>query len=277
METHSKVISNSVIRLLSPLVRILLRYGVSYGAFAELVKRVYVEVADREFTVEGRKQSVSRIAVLTGLNRKEVARVRNLPPIEETGVDERYNRAARVIAGWLRDECFQDTKGDPDTLPFKGSNSFSELVRKYSGDMPARAVADELQRVSAIEITPHGEYRLTARGYVPSGGESEKLQVLGTDTRDLIDTIDHNLTHPPEAARFQRKVCYDNVPFEAIEGFRKLSKKLSQGVLEQLNDWLAEYDRESNSDAKGVGRARLGLGIHVIEEILEDDKGKSQS
>lgn len=270
METHSKALVEAIVRILTPLVRILLRNGVSCGAFTELARRVYVDVADRDFIVAGRKQSVSRIAVITGLNRKEVTRIRGLPPIESTAIDERYNRAARVISGWVRDPQFQDKKGDPDTLPLEGEHGFGALVKKHSGDMPSRAVADELMRVHAIEITPHGELRLTARGYVPRGSAAEKLQVLGTDTRDLIATIEHNLTHPPKEARFQRKVGYDNLPIETVAAFHKLSTRLGQGVLEQLNEWLAERDRDSTPEVKGSGQVRLGLGIYVIEEVIEE-------
>jgi len=277
MDTHSKVIAEAVTRLLHPLVRILLRNGVSCGAFTELARKAYVDVAEREFTVTGRKQSTSRISVLTGLNRKEVARLQKISSTEETGVDERYNRAARVISGWLQDEDFQDRKGDPDALPFADTpRSFSALVKRYSGDMPPRAVADELQRVGAVEMTSHGELRLTARGYVPSDGEVEKLHVLGTDTRDLIDTIDHNLTHPPDKARFQRKVMYDNIPRRHVGAFRKLSARLAQGVLEQLDAWLAERDRDKTPETKGNGRVRLGLGIYLTEEHMDDAKDRRQ-
>jgi hypothetical protein len=277
METHSTVITEAVVRLLRPLVRIMLRHGVSCGAFTELVRRIYVEVADREFTMEGRKQSVSRISVITGLNRKEVTRLRGLPPIEETGLNERYNRAARVISGWLRDERYHDKKGDPAPLPFDGERGFCELVKRYSGDMPPRAVSDELQRVGAVETTPHGELLLTARGYVPHGGDLEKLHVLGTDTRDLINTIDHNLTHPPEAARFQRNVRYDNVPLEYVEEYHHLAARLGQHVLEELDHWLAAHDRDSNPEIEGSGQTCLGLGIYTIEgrECEEDEGGTS--
>lgn len=269
MENHSNTLTEALVRILTPLVRVLLRHGVSCGAFTELARRVYVDVADREFTVEGRKQSTSRIAVITGLNRKEVTRLRGLPPIQDTGLSERYNRAARVISGWLQDDRFTDRKGDPRVLPADGEGGFSELVKIYSGDMPARAVADELLRVGAMEITPHREYHLTARGYVPSDDVVAKLQVLGTDVHDLIDTIDYNLTHSGEEARFQRKVMYDNIPVDALPAFRKLSARLSQNLLEQLNFWLAEHDRDENPQLDGTDRARAGLEIHQIEEILE--------
>ena len=61
--------------LLGPLIRILLRQGISYVEFAEIVKAVYVEVALKDFKVEGRKATRTRVAVMTGLTRKEVKRV----------------------------------------------------------------------------------------------------------------------------------------------------------------------------------------------------------
>lgn len=280
MHHHRQAVVTAAVRILKPLVRILLRHGISCPSVEELLRRAYVEVAQEDFAVPGRKQSTSRIAVLTGLSRKEVARLRQLPPVEEVELDERYNRAARIISGWLRDSDFQDRKGDPDNLPFDGPRSFTELVRRYSGDMTPRAMADELLRVGAVELTPHGEYRLTSRGYVPAVGDEEKLQVLGTDTRDLIETIDHNLTHPPEQARFQRKVLYDNVPEEHVEAFERLAARLGQHVLEQLDEWLAAHDRDHASGIAGGGRVRLGLGIYEICETLgapRDGEGNDEN
>ena len=278
MEKHSKVVIHAIVRILRPMVRLLLRYGVSAGAFEELVRRVYVEVAEKDFTVEGKRQTTSRISVITGLNRKEVARIQKLPPVEKTEVDERYNRAARVLTGWLRDDEFRTKAGSPAVLPFEGEKSFSELVNKYSGDMPARAVADELMRVQAIEKTRNNRLKLIAKGYIPNESVVDKLQILGTDTADLISTIDYNLTHKKEEARFQRKVSYDNVPVEHIEAFRKHSAKLSQQLLERLDRWLASHDRDENPDikSKSDAKSRIGLGIYMMEETTEGNKSKSE-
>lgn len=251
-------------RLLTPLVRILLRHGFSFGAFSDLLKQVYVTVAERDFTVAGRKQTTSRIAVLTGLNRKEVARLRRLPEDTPDAVDERYNRAARVLTGWLRDPEFQDAAGEPDVLD--ADARFAMLVHRYSGDMPARAILDELERVGAVARTDDGALRLVQYGYIPAGDAVQKLQILGTDTRDLIATIEHNLEHGAADPRFQRKVAYDNVPEEYIQEFRTLAARRSQELLEELDVWLAARDRDQASGVEGTGRVRLGLGIHEIEE-----------
>ncbi|HEY6072929.1 MAG TPA: DUF6502 family protein, partial [Anaerolineales bacterium] len=76
----TQALSAAITSLLRPLVRILLRNGIPYGAFADLSKRVYVEIATQEFAIAGRKQSKSRVSILTGLSRKEVLRVKRLPP-----------------------------------------------------------------------------------------------------------------------------------------------------------------------------------------------------
>ncbi|MDH3715114.1 MAG: DUF6502 family protein [Gammaproteobacteria bacterium] len=264
-------------RILRPVVRVLLRHGITADACNDVVRRVYVDVAEREFQISGRKQTTARISLLTSINRKEVARLKKLPIVERQLLDEHHNRAARVISGWLRDATFLDSKGDPDTLPMEGERSFTELVKRHSGDVPPRAIADELQHVGAIEYTAHDELRLSARGYVPESGDAEKLQILGTDVRDLIETIDHNLTHAGAQARYQRKVQYDNIPVRHLDAFRHLSARLGQGVLEHLNEWLAERDRDAGNGSDGSGRVRLGLGIYQIEETYADTAPTDES
>jgi hypothetical protein len=234
--------------------------------FSDLARQVYVSVAEEEFTVPGRKQTTARIAVLTGLHRKDVARLRQQSPEAVDAMDERYNRAARVAAGWLRDPDFHADAGAPAALAFEGPDGFEALVRRYSGDMPARAVLDELERAGAVTREADGRVRLLRHGYVPAADETAKLQILGTDTRDLIAAIGHNLEHGPADARFQRKVSYDNVPEEHAEAFRALAAERGQALLEELDAWLAARDRDHAPDADGTGRVRLGLGIYHIED-----------
>ena len=157
-----------------------------------MARRVYVDVAENEFALEGKKQTTSRIGVLTGLNRKEVVCLL-IPPISDTdAMSAPLNRAQRVLSAWLRDKDFLDEKGDPRMLSFSGPDSFSELVKRYSGDMPARGVADELIRVGVLH-EDGGALRLRARSYVPHAQPDELSDILGTHVSDLIDAIDHNI------------------------------------------------------------------------------------
>ena len=258
-------------RLLRPLVRILLRNGVPFGVFAETARQAYVDVASREFGVPGRKPTVSRIAVITGLNRKEVSRLWKQPDPTPPAV-ERYNRAARVIGAWLREPDFWDPNGAPRALAFDGEpNSFSELVRRSSGDIPPRAILDELLRVEAVSRSEDGRLALVTHAYVPRTGEDEKLAILGTDVADLVATIDHNLTHEPDEAWFQRKVEYDNLTDASLPELRKRAGRRGQSLLEALNAYMAEHDRDTNPDVEGDAGRRAVIGIYYYEEPTEDE------
>ena len=262
----TNAIHAAILRILRPLVRLLLRNGVPYGTFADLAKRVYIDVATEEFGIPGRKQTHSRVSVLTGLSRKEVLRVTRLQRPDDTASVDRYNRAARVISGWIRDPRYGEGNGNPAPLPLEGEGAaFAGLVKEYSGDVPVRAILDELLRVGAVEKGIDGTVRLLARAYIPATGEEEKIGILGADVSDLVGTIDHNLQVPRGEAFFQRKTMYDNIPEEAVGALRKEIAARAEAFLEQADRRLAQNDRDVNPAVSGTGRRRAGLGIFGFE------------
>ena len=273
METSfNKAIAAAILRFLRPLIRMLLRNGISYGTFADLAKWVFVEVAAKEFGMPGRKQSDSRISVVTGLTRKEVARVKDIATPDDGAEQGQYNRASRVISGWIRDRRFTEKDGTPASLPFDGAASFSELVRTHSGDMTARSILDELLRVGAVERDHNDNVRLVAQGYIPKASDAAKLNILGTDVALLIGTIDHNMHAANEKPRFQRKVAYDNLPAEALPRLRELTQKHSQIVLEEIDRYLCQHDRDINPSIQGNARKHAGIGIYYFEEDVPEEK-----
>ena len=273
-----KMLSTSLVRLLRPLVRILLRYGVSFGDFAETARWVYVDVADKDFSIEGRKQSVSRISVITGLNRKDVTRLKKINIHQDQDPSSGFNRAGRVIGGWVRDQAYNDKDGSPAVLPLEGDGqSFTALVKQYSGDMPVRAVLDELLRIEAVRRNGDGTISLLVKAYIPKNVDTEKIFILGDDGADLISTIDHNLDAQNRPPFFQRKVVYDNVPVESIENFRTISGVSGQQLLEKLDELLAANDRDINPTVKGSGRMRVCMGIYYFEEDLDVNKSEDQN
>jgi hypothetical protein len=273
METrvHNALVA-ALFRIVRPLVRLLLRHGIPFGVMADVLRQVYVDVAFEEFGLPGRKQTTSRIAILTGLSRKEVARLQRLHGWDDQGAVQQYNRAARVMSAWVREPEFHDASGQPASLPVEGEQaSLSALVRRYSGDMPVRAMLDELLRVGAVEPLADGRIRLLARSYVPTAGEVEKLAILGTDVADLIATIDWNLRCQPAEAYFQRKVQYDNLPSEVLPELHTLTRERAQALIEQLDQWMAAHDRDVTPTVQGTGRKRAMVGIYYFEADFRED------
>ena len=272
---HAKPIVVALATLLRPLVRILLRHGIPCDVLSAVARQMYVRVASEEFLLPGKKkQSTSRVSILTGLSRKEVRRIQSSADVKDQEAKDHYNRAARVITGWVRDKEFHDKAGAPLALPLEGTKaSFGELVRRYSGDLLVRALLDELLRVGAVRRTKDGRLRLQARFYVPEQGETEKLHILGTDTADLIATIAHNLNRQ-STARYQRKVMYDNVPVEAVQEFQRRSADQAQAFLEHIDRWLSQRDRDVNPAVSGTGRKRVGIGVYYFEDDVQPSQQK---
>jgi hypothetical protein len=267
-----KTLTAAILKLLRPLVRLLLRNGMTYGDFADLSRWVFMDVATKEFGIPGRKQTVSRVSVITGLTRKEVSRLQKIETPDDSTIAHQYNRAARVIAGWLRDKKFHDKKGQPASLPFDtGKHNFTELVKKHSGDIPPRAILDELVRVGSVALDENGRVCLMADGFVPRTGEKDKLHILGTDVQLLLSTIDYNLQQNSQTPRFQRKVSYDNLPNESLPEFRKLSAEKSQALLIELDRYLSKQDRDLNPSVEGTGRKQAGVGIYYFEQDLSEE------
>ncbi len=263
-----QALNKALLTLMRPLVRILLRNGVTHDAFVDLAKQAYVDVAYREFGIPGRKQTISRVSVLTGLTRKEVSRLLQRENPDEPETRPRYNRAMRVISGWLNDPRFLDTTGEPRELAVDGEeNSFSALVKSYSGDIPTKAMLAELLRVHIVEQTSEGLLRLRQHAYIPSNDPVDKIRIFGSHVSELLSTIDHNLD--PERDKepfFQRRVSNDRLPASEVPRFRALAARRSQALLEELDQWLIEHEGENGApEGEEDPRMSVGLGIFYFE------------
>jgi len=269
-ETIQQTLSAAVLTLLRPLVRILLRNGIAYGSFAELAKKVYVDVAFDEFAPEKKKQSMSRVSALTGLTRKEAKRLHELQQSDAGETEQRYNRAVRVISGWVNDPEFHDAEGQPAELPVEGETaSFSALVKKYSGDVTTQSMLAVLGVAASIE-KDNDRVRLVQHAYVPGNDASEKLRILGTDAAELIATIDHNLVSDENALRYQRKVSNLRVNISALPAFKKLSAEKAQALLEELDAWLTENEVDAEQDSEQGKYVSLGIYYYESTQDKED-------
>jgi len=254
--------------LLRPLVRILLRQGIAFGEFADVVKLVYVEIAQTEFSLATRKQTDSRVAILTGLTRKEVHRLRVHGP--SFGGASNLNRVARVLQGWTQDPEFVGPYGVPLEIPFHSEHglSFSELVRKHSGDMPPRAILDELVRVKAVLETPDGYVRLLNRTYLPSPLDPAGLERLGNVVHYFVDTVDHNLRKKAQGTgRFERyALTLEGISPEDFPAFDKLVREKGQELLELLDNWLTSHEVKGGHRLPSRQSIKTGVGIfHFLE------------
>lgn len=273
-------------RLLNPLVRILVRNGVTATETCDLVRQVFVDAAtSEEFQLPGRRLSDTRVAILTGLSRKEVHRLRHEE--NNTRVGTGLSRVGRVIAGWNQDPDFTGPYGLPLSLPFEDdpnvdAPSFCELVRRHSGDMAPRAMLDELLRTGLAETDEDGFIRNTGRTYIPSKLDPAAIERLGRVLARIGDTLDfNNQVEDPRLGRMERHVETDiGLTEEQYRQFNVYLRRRCQELLETLDNWLAMQEgRIGSAPMQRLPRRRLitGVGIyHFLDQKLpfEDDYPK---
>jgi len=254
-------------------VRQLLRYGITYRVFVQIAKRVYYEVAAQQFALPGRRQTDSRIALLTGLTRRDVAQLRSREEeAPAAGLDAHL--ATKLIDVWSNDPRYC-TESGPLPLPFEGRQegpTFVELVRRVGGDIPPRALLDELVRVGSVQVDATRTVRLLQRAYIPAASSPERLEMLGEDIAEFASTIAHNLEAQPHEAFLQQKVVYDNVGSEALEELRGELRRLGEAFLRRVNKIVAARDRDRNPAAPGGRRTRVVMGVYYFDANEEDAK-----
>lgn len=261
-------------RFMAPLVRILIRNGISFNEFADELRGVYVDVAAKDFPIEGRSPSGTRIAILTGLTRKEVKRqIERFSAPDASNIPADVNRVTRVLDGWHKDPEFTGPYGFPLEVFFDRPNgeipSFSELVRRYSGDMSPRAMLDELLRINAVEELPDGELRVLTKSYISSLMDPAVLERMGSVIENLAESLDYNFFSGPsgEKKRFERNVFTQvGIPKEALAEFSELVEDKGQLFLETLNHYLTAHEIEVK-DSDNNRTVKTGVEIfHYIEK-----------
>jgi len=259
--------------LLRPIASLLLKCGMTWREFADVSKSVFVAVASQDYGLHGRPTNVSRVSILTGVSRKEIARVRTLLEQESTPLPNKTTDATRLLSGWYQDPDFIRPTGEPRVLPAEGDGaSFETLWQRYGGDVPVTSMRKELERAGAITTLSDGSLRAERRYFMPRRFDPEWILNAGSMLSDLGAGITHNLdvVAPPtsevaEASgrRFIGRATSDSVDVDARAEFEAFVEQRGQEFLEAVDKWLTEHEAKPATGAARK-RIRLGLGMFLI-------------
>lgn len=254
--------------VLRPIVRTLLRLGISANEVNDLVRWLYVDefYRRREFW-HRRKPFGARAALLSGLSRKEVNRLSKIDTPDEAILTDQQNRAARVLAGWVNDRRFHEN-GQPAALPVESRDriaSFERLVQLYSGDLTTRTVLDELVRAGCVKMDSEGRACLVSQAYGPTSTPDDLLRSAGFGLQRLGETVDFNVANVagPER-RLQRVWRQRLIPVERVGDAKQLITEHaveSGRMLDQALARMAHTKPRPNQEYREVG-----MGIYYFEE-----------
>ncbi len=260
--------------MLKPLVRLLIAQGVTHAEFSDTAKEVYVETALRHFETEGRLNK-SRVAILTGLTRKEVKNVIDRS-ISAKQKERTFSRPARVLTGWYADPVYQGPYGIPMELPYESAGedgpSFVKLVKQYSGDMAPRQMLNQLIESGAVVEVEGGRYKAIRRIFLHSKLSPDLIRRLGSVGYRVFSTAAKNIDRETDKeGHFDRMVFADDGCTEqVIEQFDEYIRTRGQAFLEELDVWFSS--RRDLNKPTTVPRKETGLYmVHYVED--EDDLG----
>lgn len=259
--------------LLRPLVRTMIARGLTAPVVYSLLKRVYVEVAETHFALDDKSLTDSRIAMLTGVHRKDIRTIR---AETDDGAGEARRKSAllaTVIGQWMTNPDFLDAAGTPRPLP-RSEDGFDALVRVVSKDVRPRTVLDELTRAGLVTDTADGALQLRAEAVVGTSSTAEREAFFAANVGDHLAAATENLLAdtPPY---FERAVFYNQMSPDAVDQIEETARHEAQALLEVLSRKSSALRREQGSDGP---HQRYRMGIYFYREDADaaphaDDKG----
>ena len=276
-----KTLVAAVRALLRPLVRLLIAKGVGLPAFMELVKDAYVDVAMNEFPVGEKKQTDSRISLLTGVHRKDVKRLRTQKRRPITA-PKTIGLGAQLVARWVGSKETTDSNGLPLALPRQpakpGQPSFDALVEQVSKDVRPRAVLDEWIRLGVARLDEAGNVVLNQLAFVPEKGFQEKAFYFCRNVHDHLAAGAHNLL-ADGAPLLDRSVHYSNLTPESADALQNAAERTGMQSLLALNRMALELSAKDKDNANATRRVNFGLyffkGPTSFNDLRLGDDGSS--
>jgi hypothetical protein len=269
--TRSRIL-DALGHLLEPVVLLLLKCGITWREFSDLAKAKFVQVATDEFGIRGRPTNASRVSILTGLDRRDVRKLR-LALAHRRPVDPGFmSKPSQVLDGWFHDPEFMAAAGGARDLEIEGeSGSFAALVRRYAPGIPTVAMIKEMKAAGVIADMGDTKLRALKRAYIPRELNADHIRLWGSVLKDIGTTWEYNLTRTPkQRSRFERRAINLKIDRKSIPEFQAFLEQEGMAFLERVDDWLSAHE------ARDEDGARLGAGLYYIEDrSIRAAKGRS--
>jgi Family of unknown function (DUF6502) len=266
----------AVRKVLGPIVRLLIRIGISYREFDELARGVYVECAIRDRIGPAFIPTRERVAILTGLTRQQI----DYYVENEDALPKAHPTLARVIPEvlhrWHTDPHYLGPYGIPIELEFDSpfGRSFKGLVAQVDPAASAGLVLEDLLHAGCVTHSGEKHFRAKARWFVlPDALTSHRLDYFGHTLSHLARTMEYNLDPANvENKRLERFVFADNgLRRELLPSFEAHARNRTVEFLSDIDDWIAH----SGSKSRSGTRVEAGVNVFLYVEPPPDIRALS--
>lgn len=272
------LIANALKRVFRPFVKLMLANNLSYTFAIDVLKTLFVEVADQDFTIDNKRQTDSRISLMSGVHRKDVKRLRELQPNVEDVMPGNVSLGSQLIALWNANPAFVDADGLPKPLPrFASDNvgaSFESMVRSLSTDIHPRAVLDEWLRLGVARLDEGNFVHLMTDMFIAQEGFDEKVYYFGHNLHDHASAAVSNVIGQ-RPGFFERCVHYDELSPQSLLAITDFAQKQGIKALRGVNK-VADEAAASDKSAKNANM-RMTYGVYFYSEAMQDNAVQNNS
>ncbi|MBE9567152.1 MAG: hypothetical protein IMF14_00550, partial [Proteobacteria bacterium] len=247
-----------------PLIRLLIEKSMTFPQFRELIKELYVEVADEHFSLDGKKSSDSRIFVLTGIHRKDIKRIRQQTEQESATVTASASLSAEIIARWSSMPEYVDDRGKPRPLsktPASGDRGavagFEQLVSGVNKDVRPKVILEEWLRLNIVRVKDD-EVVLNQSAFVTNKEFKEMAYYLGHNVHDHLASCVNNILQE-DKPMLERSVYYASLTEASVEKLNAIASKKGDELLQQINRQAIKFHDADKNKVDADYRMRLGV------------------
>jgi hypothetical protein len=255
-------------RVVDPLLELMFDAGVTVQEFNKIARDRAVRIAMKRVVKESGRESRSRVAIMTGLPRSEVTRIlASADSVSNAKPDQ--HPARRVLAAWHDNPRFLTTTGDPAVLSIFGKRrSFEQLVERYGGGIPVRAMLDELTQLDAIERLEDQKIRAKARVPVMTGLTSRSIAAVGERGRDLLKTLAHNVRRNSQPL-FEATALIDDSDLDMVTLVRREITEQGTNFINAATSLLNRSHKKGNAKVvRSSTTCRLGVTVYYFEDEI---------
>jgi Family of unknown function (DUF6502) len=271
LEISTEVSFRALRKIFRPIVKYMIARGITFPAVTQLLKVLYVEVANEEFPLADRRATDSRVSMLTGIHRGEVKRLTEEGTAAIEGVPASVSLGAQVVARWISDPLYLDTQANPLPLPRHASDggdvSFESLVATIRRDIRSRPMLDEWLRLGVVTLDDRERVCLKTKAFVPQKGSEEKAFYFGQNLHDHIAVSVNNMLGEQDSL-LERSVYYHRLTPASIETLKKLATELGMRSVQEVNRLASQLDRID--DGRPEANQRMNFGIYFYRGASDD-------
>lgn len=264
-------------RLMRPLVRLMMRSGLTFPVLVETLRGLFVDVAINDMLTDPKTRTDSRISLLTGLHRKEVRRLREILA-DSDEVPEVVTLISQIVGRWAGSAAFIDGQGRPRPLyrsvqPEAGDLPlFDTLVASITTDVRPRAVLDDLLAHGVVHVDSQDRVQLNTDAFIPRPGGEEQLFYFARNLHDHVAAAVANISAGDIAPFLDRSVHYDRLTPAQARNLRDYADAAAHRALLDVNRHAQDVAGPGRGEPSS-GQRRINFGIYVFDEPDPETNG----